>query len=708
MTSAWITSWFGSHTNLKNNRWEPAADELAIYFNASELKGLATKTLRIPSGCEARVLADNQVKLLDEGEETLENLWDRINSLFAGKHAEILITRKAALSVPFSLSGLLCGDLKPIDAQLVLRVQVGDTEAFHNHFMRQPGAVRSEQLQNLLTPALRQGIAEFSHKYSRNEVLGDAAHIRQALAGSLDTSLKALMAEFGLVMLELESLQWHFEPSKDEIEEAANATQRKEAWQRYQQGSTKREEAEYSAALRERDIELLRRVETTNSREQAIRLDAADTIAALESDYRANQRAREQSALGSFYRAEDEKAEWEHLKALAAIRRDGLEQVDRERKQAEMEIAREQSRNELQKLKILAEIDQSRLYEDEKDKQASQARCAEALATAHLRDESLAQSRHQIDIDTLKLEADLKRQEKLRVQVWEQAQLESRIACLQAETAEKTADANLSGLRALIKLDDEDERYEIARADLQRMNEIKSRIFEEKEKLQLKLQDEDASLARELKRSGEARQAAAEVREHEIIKANVFGSLPPEALAAMVDDPQKLQAIKQIFMIRNGLAADQIRALNNESPAPTQFANSLSASQAESAVGDAVSREVQQLLERWRADDARQWDRFDRMHSEGMSSMETMGEKISKTAIEMARALAVGQAVQPAPAQQAPAFAQATVATTSYTTNPMPQSSPAPSPVGMKVCRCGSINAQAAKFCADCGSQLGS
>lgn len=714
MTTEWFSKWFASRSDLNNNRWEPAADELAIYFNTNALKGIATKTLRIPGGCEARVLADNQVRQLNEGEETLENLWERINSLFAGKHAEILITRRAALAVPFTLRDLNCGDLNRINAQLVLRMQVGDVEAFHNHFMRQPGSVNTAQLQALLDAAVRHAVSEFTHKRIRDEVLADAGQTRSDLNSYLDGSLKRLMAEFGLALQALESVEWDYVPTADDLEKEANEVRRKATWQRYQQGCTKLEEAESAATLREREIELLDRVTGADTREQAIRLGAADALESLEAQYRGKQRARERETLGEKFRIDDEKAEWEHLRSLAAIRRSGLEQISRERQSAEADLTREQSRNELARLKIQQEIEQNQLLEDEAERKARQAASAEAWLRTQLRDESLAHTRHRIELDTLEFEAKIRQGEQLRVQQWEDAQLEAKIAKLQGETAEATADAKLSGLRALIKLDDEDERNEIARLDLSRMNEIKADLFRQREQLQLKIQDEEALLERELRRSSEARKQAMEAREDELRKANVFGSLPPEALAAMVNDPQQLKAIKEIFMIRSGLGAEQIRALNSEATAAPQFAAAgLSSSQVENAVGGAVSREVQQLLERWRADDARQWDRFDRMHSEAMDKMEKMGDKIKDTAIEMAKALApAGGAAQTASPQlssytpPAQNFSQPTPHHGGVHQTIQQTCAPA-SPLGMRVCNCGVINAQIAKFCSACGNQLG-
>lgn len=443
MSTGWFNNWFGSRADLKNNRWEPTADELAIYFNASELKGIATKTLRIPSGCEARVLADNQVRLHNEGEETLENLWDRINSLFAGKHAEILITRRAALAVPFTLRDLNCGDLNRINAQLVLRMQVGDVEAFHNHFMRQPGSVNIAQLQALLDAAVRQAVSEFTHKHTRDEVLADAGQTRADLTRYLDGSLKSLLAEFGLALHALESVEWDYTPTADDLAKEADAAARKATWQRYQEGCTQAEEAEAAATLREREIELLDRVTNAATREQAIKLGAADALAALEAEYSAKQRARDHERRGEEFRTENEQAAWAHLKEIAAIRRDGLKKAEEETQRQQAALAREQFVAALQLQQLQAAIAQVEFVADaDTREQLRQATTTSQLRATQLADE-LKRKQQEIDIDGLKFEHEIRKQEKARVQL-----LEDTRAAAEAAGLNQTVQSNQARIDA--------------------------------------------------------------------------------------------------------------------------------------------------------------------------------------------------------------------------------------------------------------------
>lgn len=537
MSTGWFNNWVGSRADLKNNRWEPAADELAIYFNASELKGIATKTLRIPGGCEARVLADNQVRQLNEGEETLENLWERINSLFAGKHAEILITRRAALAVPFTLRDLNCGDLNRINAQLVLRIQVGDVEAFHNHFMRQPGSVNIAQLQALLDAAVRQAVSEFTHKRTRDEVLADAGQTRSDLNNYLDGSLKRLMAEFGLALQAMESVEWDYLPTADDREKEANAARRKATWQRYQQGCTEAEEAESAATLREREIELLNRVTNAATREQAIKLGAADALAALEAEYGAQQRAREHERRGEEFRTEDEQAEWTHLKEIAAIRRDGLKIAEEETQRQQAALAREQFESALQLQQLQAALSQAEFVADaDTREQLRQATTASQLLATQRADE-LKRKQQDIDIDVLNFENEIRRQEKVRVQILEDARAAAEIAGL-----EQTVESNQ------------------AKIDAERNAET-LRLAQEAETNKLDNELREFRGRSEIERENKSQQADLDLQ-----KLMASGGVPLTALLANMKDadPKILEAMVEIHRVETlaKLGPEAIAAMN--------------------------------------------------------------------------------------------------------------------------------------------------
>ena len=89
---------------LRDNRWIPGDDELAVYFGVSALSGIFTKTLRVPATSRAYILQADKATEVPQGEYEIEGFFTRLNHLLRNQNAEILITRSTALPVEFSFS----------------------------------------------------------------------------------------------------------------------------------------------------------------------------------------------------------------------------------------------------------------------------------------------------------------------------------------------------------------------------------------------------------------------------------------------------------------------------------------------------------------------------------------------------------------------------------------------------------------------------
>ena len=57
-----------SEAVLRDNRWIPAADELAVYFGVRQLSGIFTKTLRVPATTRAYILQGDVATEVPQGE----------------------------------------------------------------------------------------------------------------------------------------------------------------------------------------------------------------------------------------------------------------------------------------------------------------------------------------------------------------------------------------------------------------------------------------------------------------------------------------------------------------------------------------------------------------------------------------------------------------------------------------------------------------
>jgi hypothetical protein len=676
--------------NLNSNRWQPEIDELAVYFNSRDLSGVFTKTLRVPSGSVARVLMDNQVLMLEEGEHNMETLWQRMNSFFQGRHGEVLITRHAALAVPFEFAGIHSADLLDVQVSMRLMVQVGDVPAFRNHFMRRPGAVTVAQLQDLLGPAVRQIVSEFINARPLRELQADMARLRGELTTRIDSGLRKHFAEYGLNFQGAETLVLDHEKNHSEQEWEEIARQEEALRQRYRQGKLKQEEAERIQELRARELDLLQLIENAGTREEAIRRGARAAVEDLEHDYAQKRRQREKEILKDRWQADDEATDWRHLQELARIRHEGELRAATEARDAAEAIERERIRNDLEKMRIRAGLEQAGLIEDEARRLAEMQVQVELLAKATLREEGLKEAIHLAQRDAIVLAAEIHRQEASRVRVWEDALLEDRIAAMQATRAVEKAETNLAGLVGLVKLDWADEDAKLRRS-----------LKGERKRARIASKTADCDLERELKRSKDKREADRERREHEIQKATVFGALPPETLLMLAESPDKVDALLKITLTRShaGMSPEQINASQaSRSPAQTAAgaANGLSTQQITEALTGALNPMIKQMLDNKQVDERQQWDRFERIHEGTVDALTEMGNKIRDAATGVANAAGRQPAPPVAVPLPQPAYPQPAIQPV------MPAAASA-----FKNCpQCRTINSVPANYCLSCGHAL--
>ena len=120
---------------LRENRWIPANDELAVYFGVRQLSGIFTKTLRVPATTRAYILQGERATEVPEGEYELEGFFTRLSSLLRDQGGEILITRTTPLLVEFNFTDLHTAEFLKLSAHFTIGLQVADVAAFARHFM---------------------------------------------------------------------------------------------------------------------------------------------------------------------------------------------------------------------------------------------------------------------------------------------------------------------------------------------------------------------------------------------------------------------------------------------------------------------------------------------------------------------------------------------------------------------------------------------
>lgn len=697
---------------LDGNRWQPAPDEIAVYFKTRDLKGLFTKTLHVPPGMRAWVLQDSEVKQLEEGEYTTETLFQRLNSFFQSPHGEVLIARTDALPVEFTFDNIKSAELLDMQVQTTLQVAVGDVPAFRRGFMLADGAISTNNLQQLLAPAVRQIIAEEVGSKHIEDMLKDTS-LRGQIDKALLTGLQKRFLDMGLKfsevtaftlrheklgqLQELQASLWLIRKDAqvqgehelgisqiyDEKEWAKIKDREADMRRRYRSAELTQDEAEFVHTIRLRELDLYEKAAQADTREKAIDLGAQDALAQMESEVLAKARQREHKTLKDQFQASDEKTEWGHARELAALRRDAELHAAKIRRDEEDVIERERIKNTLEKIAIQIQLEHARLIEDEAEQQELKRLNGARLFKAEAREQQLLETRLQVAVDDVLASGKLKQRESNREQDWADAQLEIKIADVQREMRKMDSHADMDDLERLARID-----------HLMELDAINRKLHVDREHQRTEDEKLDKALVRDVatrKSQTEDYLARSGV---EIQRMTVLGSMPDQTLIALADNPDKVAALLQIATARvhANMTPEQIRASAPGQTAPP-IAQPMFASTPVAPSGPSAEERARKETH----DIANQWaDRMERNHGEAIAGILKVAGMIGDTAKGVVQPIAqpvVVSVTTPAHAQTPP---QAQVWTAT-----------APSPLPFKTCpKCRTANVADAGYCSKCGHQL--
>ena len=462
---------------LVDNRWAPGQDELAVFFGVRALSGIFVKTLHVPATARAYILQGGQATEVPQGEYEIEGFFTRLNNLLRDQHAEILVTRSGALPVEFSLQGLTTCEHLLVDATLTLSLKIENVPAFARHFMTMPGTIKDEQLRELIAPSVAELAQEFVGARSLRDMAGqraDRRELRLEFDQHLQGGLALLLSQYGLAVVRVDTIAlkhdkfdadragvgklvgtlWlaadeqrvRIEHAKlldelyDEREWQRIRREEQEARLRHRRAELRQEEsleraglslknAERAQAIRGRQIELYGRIVESRTRKQAIERGAVDAVAALEHELAGKRNARQ-----------DEAAQWQQTRELAAIRlRTELEVAQQEAAQSRA-FAQQRFAHQLLQQQIRNKIEQARGIEDASRQRAELARLHEAEQAAARREREIQDEEHAARLKLLQLENAAHRREAERVLEWQDAQAAGRLS-LDAEQVRQQLDS---------------------------------------------------------------------------------------------------------------------------------------------------------------------------------------------------------------------------------------------------------------------------
>jgi hypothetical protein len=562
---------------LRENRWIPGPDELAVFFGMRELSGIFVKTLRVPATARAYILQGDQATEVPQGEYEIEGFFTRLNHLLRDQHAEILVTRSSALPVEFAFDDLASAEQLRLSARFAVRLRIENVAAFARHFMTMPGTIGSVQLRELLDAPVRQLAAEFVGARSVREMAANR-ELRLQLDERLQGALGLLLAQYGLGAVQVDTLALRHDKydanrarvgslwlaadeRRAELEHARQLDELYDAgeWQKIrraeQDGRARRrraelalDDAEQAQQLRSREIELYRQVAESDSRKQAIERGAGDVLAQLEHELarKAGRRA-------------GELAEWNHVRELARIRmRTELEVAQQDALQAR-QLARQRFSHQLLQQQIRNKIEQAKTIEDASCQRAELIRLRAAEELAQRRARELDEEEHLARRESLELANAARRREAERVQDW------------QEEAARQKLEAMRRGGEQAQSLAQHEKLLRTIQAEAMHARATgQVELDAEERRLALRRQEHESQWQQELRRLAHERAARADQYAHaielaraEIARAESIGAMGDTAKLAVA--PAANAAVLADYMmaqVHAGMRADQLAALS--------------------------------------------------------------------------------------------------------------------------------------------------
>jgi hypothetical protein len=646
---------------LRENRWIPADNELAVFFGVRELSGLFVKTLRVPATTRAYILQGDKATEVPQGEYEIEGFFTRLNHLLRDQHGEILITRTAAMPVEFNFDDLQTAEHLKVSAHFSVSIKIEQVSAFAQHFMTTPGVVTSAHLRELLAPSVRQLAAEFI----AGQQIGDMAKnsdLRAQLDERLQGALKLRLAQYGLAVVQVDTLALRhdkFDANRDRIgslylvaderhvqlehakqlDQLYDDEQWQRIWREEQEGRLRhrRQElrqdesiekaeltlhnAERLQAIRAREIEMYGRIVDSRNRKHALERGAGEIVTELEHELAKKGAARE-----------DESTQWAHLRELAGLHmRTELEIAQQSATEAR-QMAQQRFSHQLLQQQIQNKIAQALGIEDEARKRAELAQLHQKQHAANVRELEIDNEQHKARWQALALTNAAHKREAERIAEWEdQLALERQRELLRGDAVKvEEVTQKIEAMRRTGAQAEAIAQYEklLRTIDADGVHARQAQQIEldaEQQRHALRQQEHEAQWQQELRRMDHVREEKyallaheAELARIEIARADSIGAMSDSAKVALAAGPNAaMLADVMKTQVHAGMTPDQLAALAGVVGAT----NGVSAGEA--------ARQVQQQLEREQARRDAEVDK-DRRHQLDLLNLQN---DVNKTAL---------------------------------------------------------------------------
>ncbi|MFZ6731318.1 hypothetical protein ACO0LG_05270 [Undibacterium sp. Ji42W] len=471
-------------TILRQNRWLPKENEVAMYFGLRPLSSITKQDLHIPVSARAYIVQEGQFVELLTGDYMGQDISGQLMGLQTDKAAEILLTRLNPFALLFSFDDLHTAEFLAIAAKFVISVKIADVPAFAKHFMTAPGIITCQQLQQLLEPMVRQIALEFLGAQSLRD-LQDNAHLRQQLDERLLSTLNLSIAEYGFVATQAVTREVRHDKLTDDREKLSekigsmhlvidgqrakleqskliDALYTNSEWQKisrqeeqirlryrheelrqqfgkdlgwlYMQGQVenakkrlsraklRQDENERLQTIRARELELYSRIADAATRKHALERGAADTIKELEHGLKQKSEHRQNEA-----------DQWLHVRTMARIKMRSESEITQLQGKETAQLMQQKIQHQLKKFQLEHEFALASLIADQEQQKAQTALLRHKQNHLARREQELEDEEQKNRLILISIEAEAKAREFQRIQAWEEELQQQRTRALQRE-----------------------------------------------------------------------------------------------------------------------------------------------------------------------------------------------------------------------------------------------------------------------------------
>lgn len=503
---------------LRQQRWLPADNEVAIFFAVQAIDKIAKSPLQIPARARAFLLQDQRQIELTAGNYDSASLRAKTTQLNADQPVDILITRSLPFALHFSFDDLHSAEFLAIHAKCLVRIKIDHISHFAQHFMHGPGSISTSELQDLFHATVKLSLQRWLSSYSLRDIQ-DQAELAEERDTHLLGELNGHLAKYGLaatqaIVQELSHQklstdrekfseqiafdEMHLDAQHKQIEQGktANTLYSEREWQRvakqeeqvrlryrheemrqqfskdlgwlYMQGEhdhakrrlsrakLQQDEAERLQTIRSREIDTYRQIAEAHTRKQAINQETADTIRELEHTLKEKSESRQNEA-----------DQWLHVRTLARIKMRSESELSQLHCKQAAQILQQDIEQQIQRLQLEHQIAQSRLIADQEQQAQQTQQLRKKEAQLAQREQELEDEQQKNRLIQISLETEVRAREFQRMQAWEETLHQQRTRDLQREERVKETDTELKVAQVQINIDSLQRESELARSATQ-------------------------------------------------------------------------------------------------------------------------------------------------------------------------------------------------------------------------------------------------